>query len=143
MRQVSAAGQTVQVGVASPSGSLPGPGELDLFGQRIPTIVQFSGPVRTRLQLTRITMSQQLVDFARSAGGRDPARALEQALARGWEHYFAWQIAVVGLVCLALLGAVAGWQRRSLRRTLVLPGGRPGGHPGAGFRRSSVAVRGS
>lgn len=117
MQRVSAAGQTVQVGVAAPSWSLSGPGELDLFGQRIPTVIQFGGPVRPRLQLTRITMSQQLAEFA---GSGDPARALQQALVRGWEHYFVWQIVVVGLVCLALLGAVSGWQRRSRRRTVVL-----------------------
>lgn len=122
MQRVSAAGQTVQVGVAPPSWSLSGPGELDLFGQRIPTAVQFAGPVRPRLQLTRITMSQQLADFARTGAGRDPARALQHALVQGWEHYFVWQVVVVAAVCLALLGAVAGWQRRSRRQTLLLMG---------------------
>jgi hypothetical protein len=53
MQRVSAAGQTVQVGATGPSWDLSGPGELDLFGQRIPTTVQFAGPVRPRLQLTR------------------------------------------------------------------------------------------
>jgi lysophospholipase L1-like esterase len=122
MQRVSAAGQTVQVGVAPPSWSLSGPGELDLFGQRIPTTVQFAGPVRPRLQLTRITMSRQLADFASTGAGSDPARALQHALVQGWEHYFLWQIVVVAAVCLALLGAVAGWQRRSRRQTLVLLG---------------------
>jgi lysophospholipase L1-like esterase len=122
MQRVSAAGQTVQVGVAPPSWSLSGPGELDLFGQRIPTAIQFSGPVRPRLQLTRITMSRQLADFAGTGAGGDPARALQHALVQGWEHFFVWQVVVVAAVCLALLGAVAGWQRRSRRQTLLLLG---------------------
>jgi lysophospholipase L1-like esterase len=120
MQRVSAAGQTVQVGVAPPSWSLSGPGELDLFGQRIPTAIQFAGPVRPRLQLTRITMSRQLADFA-GAGG-DPARELQHALVQGFEHFFVWQVVVVAAVCLTLLGAVAGWQRRSRRQTLLLLG---------------------
>ncbi len=122
MQRVSAAGQTVQVGVAPPSWSLSGPGELDLFGQRIPTITQFAGPVRPRLQLTRITMSRQLADFARTGAGRDPARALQHSLVQGWEHYFVWQVVAVAAVCLALLGAIAGWRRRSRRQTLLLLG---------------------
>src|SRR5579871_1170092 len=36
MQQVRLAGQTVGVGAAAPSFSLSGPGELDLFGQRLP-----------------------------------------------------------------------------------------------------------
>jgi lysophospholipase L1-like esterase len=120
MQRVSAAGQTVQVGVAPPSWGLSGPGELDLFGQRIPTTIQFAGPVRPRLQLTRITMARQLADF--TGAGRDPARALQHALVQGWEHYFVWQVVVVGAVCLVLLGAVAGWRRLSRRQTLVLLG---------------------
>src|SRR5213076_471031 len=60
MQQVSAAGQTVQVGVAAPSIDLSGPGELVLFGQEIPTSLQFAGPVRPRLVLSRITLSEQV-----------------------------------------------------------------------------------
>lgn len=120
MQRVSAAGQTVQVGVAPPSWSLSGPGELDLFGQRIPTAIQFAGPVRPRLQLTRITMSRQLADFA--GAGRNPARELQHALVQGWEHFFVWQVVVVAAVCLAVLGAVAGWRRCSRRQTLALLG---------------------
>jgi hypothetical protein len=43
MQTVHAAGQTVRVGV---------PGELGLFGQRLPTTIEFVGPVRPRLELT-------------------------------------------------------------------------------------------
>ncbi len=120
MQSVSATGQTIQVGVTGPSWSLSGPGELDLFGQRIPTAIQFVGPVRPRIQLARITLSEQLTEFARSGGSQTTARAMEQALVRGWEHYFYWQIAVVAAVSLVLLGAIAGWRRSSRRHTIVL-----------------------
>jgi lysophospholipase L1-like esterase len=120
MQPVTAAGQTIEVGVTAPSWSLSGPGELDLFGQRIPTAIQFVGPVRPRVQLTRITLSQQLTEFARSGGSPATARAMEGALVRGWHHYFYWQIVVVAALSLVLLGAIAGWQRRSPRHTVVL-----------------------
>jgi hypothetical protein len=74
---------------------------LDLFGQRIPTATQFAGPVRLRLQLTPITMSRWLADFTGSGG--DPAGELQQALVRGFEHFFVWRVVVVGAVSLAVL----------------------------------------
>jgi hypothetical protein len=37
MQRVAVAGQTVRVGAAAPLLSVSGPGELDLFGQRLPT----------------------------------------------------------------------------------------------------------
>lgn len=119
MQSVSAAGQTVQVGAAAPSWSLSGPGELDLFGEHIPTVVHFTGPVRPRLQLTRITMSEQLAQFAHGGAG-GTSTSLQHALVRGWEHYFGWQIAAVAVFSVALAGAVAGWQRRSRRHTLIM-----------------------
>lgn len=120
MQQITAAGQTVLVGVTAPSLSLSGPGELDLFGQRIATNVQFSGPVRPRLQLSRITLSRQLDQFVHSEGGAGAAKSLEHALVSGWWQYFTWQIAVVAIVSLILVGALAGWQRRPWRQTVVL-----------------------
>jgi lysophospholipase L1-like esterase len=120
MQRVSAAGQTMHVGATSPSWSLSGPGELDLFGQRILTSMEFAGPVRPRLQLTRITLSEQLAQFAHSGGSTATADAMKQALTRGWEHYFFWQIAAVAGLSLVLLAAIAGWRRRSGRQTVVL-----------------------
>ena len=46
MQPVTVAGQTVRVGAAAPTLSVSGPGELDLFGQRLPTTIGFLGPVR-------------------------------------------------------------------------------------------------
>ncbi len=40
---VSTAGQTIQVGAAEPTLALAGPGELDLFGQSMPTVLQLDG----------------------------------------------------------------------------------------------------
>jgi lysophospholipase L1-like esterase len=119
MQPVSAAGQTVRVGAAAPSLSLSGPGELDLFGQRMPTVVTFAGPVRPRLELTRISLSRQLTELAGSGEGETAARPLQHALVRGWQRYFYWQVTAVAVVALVLLGAVAGWRRRSWRGTVV------------------------
>jgi lysophospholipase L1-like esterase len=104
--------------VAAPSWSLSGPGQLDLFGQPIPTTVSFAGPVRPRLVLTHITLSEQLDQFA--SGPTAAAQALEHALVDGWEHFFAWQIAVAGVAAIVLFGALVGWLRRGWRRSLVV-----------------------
>lgn len=117
MQQVSAAGQTIQVGTTAPTWSLSGPGELDLFGQQFDTITTFVGPVRPRLSLTHISLSQQLAEFA---GGKSPAKSLEDSLVTGWTHYFIWQTAIAGLIALVLLGALSGWQRFSRKRTVAM-----------------------
>ncbi len=119
MQKVSAAGQTIRVGVTAPTWDLSGPGELDLFGQRIPTTIDFAGPVRPRLALTRITLTEQLNQFA--ASGPDAvAKSLQHALVSGWEHFFAWQIVIVGLTAIVLFGALAGWLRRGRWRSVRL-----------------------
>jgi lysophospholipase L1-like esterase len=120
-QSVSALGQTVGVGAAPPSLSFSGPGEVELFGQSLPTSVRFLGPVRPRLVLNSITLNQQvagLFDPSTSAGS---AQALGDQLASGWKRYFLWEIAFVGLGALLLLGIVAGWRRHawSWKKTLV------------------------
>ena len=119
MQQVSAAGQTVQVGTAAPTLDLSGPGQLVLFGQQLPTTLQFDGPVRPRLVLSRITLSEQLAQLT----AQDPqasARSLENALISGWKRYFVWQIVVVGLCAVVILGAIAGWLRHGPKSTVKL-----------------------
>lgn len=119
MQTVTAAGQTIKVGAASPSWDLSGPGELDLFGQQIPTTVDFVGPVRPRLVLTQISLTDQLDQFlsnGRGTAGDD----LERALVQGWKRYFVWQIGVTGLIAVAAFGALAGWLRRSPKASAVL-----------------------
>ena len=73
MQTVSAAGQTAQVGAAVPSLtslSLSGPGELDLFGQVMPTKPQFEGPIRPLLKLTHITINARVAHLLRSDSPR-------------------------------------------------------------------------
>jgi lysophospholipase L1-like esterase len=117
-QRVTALGQTVEVGATAPTWSLSGPGEVVLFGQSLPTRVEFVGPVRPKLGLARISLSQQVSD-AFVVGSPTAASALGDALATGWRRYFAWQIAFVALGAVLLLGAVAGWRRYDLRRSLV------------------------
>ncbi len=119
MQTVSAAGQTIKVGVTAPSWGLSGPGELDLFGQQIPTTLHFAGPVRPRVALSRITLSDQLAQFT-SRSPEAGAKSLEDALVRGWTHFFIWQVVVVALFAIGLFGAVAGWLRHGPKRTLML-----------------------
>lgn len=116
MQKVSAAGQTVEVGTTSPSWSLSGPAQLDLFGQHIPTTLDFAGPVRPRLVLTRITLSSQLKEFV----GSSSTHTLESALAHGFERYFVWETVIAGLAAVVLMGAITGWLRHRLRHTVVL-----------------------
>lgn len=120
MQQVAVAGQTVSVGAAAPSFSITGPGELDLFGQRLATKISFLGPVRPRLALTQITLGQQLGSLFSSHDGVSPRQAIGQALAAGWTRYFVWEIVVSVGCALLLAGALAGWARLNVRRTVIL-----------------------
>ena len=107
-QSVSTAGQTLTVGAARPGMSLSGPGELDLFGQSMPTRQQFSGLIRPRLDLTRITIDDQLTQFMQSSDRHDAASGLSAALVSGWQHYFVWQTLVTGGFAVLLLLAIAG-----------------------------------
>ncbi len=119
MQQVSLAGQTVGVGAAAPTLSFSGPGELDLFGQRLPTTLTFAGPVRPRLALTQITLGSQLAT-AFAPGGPSSERVIGDALASGWKRYFGWEIAVAAGSALVLSGALAGWLRLNRKRTIIV-----------------------
>ena len=117
---VSLAGQVITVGTTAPDWSLSGPGEVDLFGQSLPTTLQFPGPVRPRLVLSQITINSELTNFVRGASPAGAERTLGSRLADGWIHYFAWETVIAGLGALALLGAVAGWRRLPRRTTIKL-----------------------
>jgi lysophospholipase L1-like esterase len=121
LQSVSALGQTVGVGVTSPTASLRGPGEVDLFGQPLPTQARFVGPVRPRLVLTDITLNQQVAGLFSPDTQAGSAAALGEQLASGWKRYFAWEIAFVAVGALLLLGMIAGWRRHrwSWKKTLV------------------------
>ncbi len=113
MQTVSAAGQTAQVGAVVADLSLSGPGELDLFGQVIPTKPEFEGPIRPLLQLTHITIDPQVAQLLRSDNPRELKLSLSQQLAQGWTRYFEWETLIaVGFAVVGLL-AVAGISRQS------------------------------
>src|SRR2546429_223401 len=120
MQTVNVAGQVVTVGTTAPSWSLSGPGEVDLFGQSLPTTLQFPGPLRPRLALSQISINSELTNFVRGANADNAERTLGSRLAEGWKHYFAWGTAIAGLGALVLLGAVAGWRRLPARTTIKL-----------------------
>jgi hypothetical protein len=104
MQTVSAAGQAAQVGATLPSLSLSGPGELDLFGQVIPTRLTFTGPIRPRLQVNHISITPQVVQELRADGAHHVELTISQQLAIGWEHYFLWETLIAaGFTVLGLL----------------------------------------
>jgi lysophospholipase L1-like esterase len=117
---VTVAGQVIQVGTNTPNFSLSGPGEVDLFGQALPTNVRFTGPVRPRLQLSQISINSQLTDFVQGDHPAGAERLLGAQLADGWKRYFAWEIVLTGAVVLVLTGAIAGWRRLPRGSTLKL-----------------------
>lgn len=124
-QQVHTFGQTLKVGATAPSLSWSGPGQLDLFGQELPTAIRFDGPVRPRLALTHITLGNQVSSLF--GGGAANLHRSEQrigdALAAGWTRYFVWEVAITAAAALLLVGALCGWARLSWRRTLVLCAG--------------------
>jgi GDSL-like Lipase/Acylhydrolase family len=120
LQTITVAGQVIKVGTTTPSLSVSGPGEVNVFGQSLPTQVQFLGPVRPSLTLTQITINSQLTNFVQGAGPAGAERILGNALARGWIHYFLWEIAITAAGALLLLGALAGWRRLPHRTTVKL-----------------------
>lgn len=118
-QSVTVLGQTVDVTTTWPTAGLSGPGELDLFGQALPTRVRFAGPVRPRLVLSNITVNSQVEGWLRSGRGRPVATVIGDRLAEGWRRYFAWEVGFVALGAALLLLLVAGWRRWSWRRTVA------------------------
>jgi hypothetical protein len=111
MQTVTVAGQVIQVGTSAPTLSLSGPGQVDLFGQSLPTNLLFAGPVRPRLQLSQITINSELTTFVQGDHPAEAERILGSRLADGWKRYFAWETVIAGASALLLVGAVAGWRR--------------------------------
>ncbi len=123
MQDITIAGEEIGVGAAAPTLSLSGPGEVDLFGQRLPTTLAFAGPVRPRLTLAHITLDRQLASMFDPGHGAVPAGvAIGHALATAWTHYFVWEACITGAAALLLTGALCGWARFPLRKTLILLG---------------------
>jgi len=123
LQTVSAAGQSAQVGAVVPGLSLSGPGELDLFGQVVPTRPQFEGPIRPLLRLTHITIDSRVAELLRSDNPRQLELNLSQQLAQGWTRYFEWETLIAAGFAVVVLIAVAGVRRQSYRkmaRTVVI-----------------------
>jgi lysophospholipase L1-like esterase len=120
MQTVTVAGQVIQVGASDPTLSLSGPGQVDLFGQSLPTNLLFAGPVRPRLQLSQITINSELTTFVQGDHPAQAERILGTRLADGWKRYFAFQTAIAGAGALLLVGAVAGLARVPHRTTIKL-----------------------
>ena len=123
LQTVSIAGQVIKVGTTAPTLSVSGPGEVDLFGQNLPTHVHFLGPVRPRLQLAQITINSELTNFVQGAGPGGAERILGNQLANGWKQYFLWEILITAGGALLLLGALAGWRRLPRPTTVKLLAG--------------------
>jgi hypothetical protein len=122
MQTVSAAGQVARVGGSLPSLSLSGPGELDLFGQVIPTRPRFAGPIRPRLEFDHISITPQIVSELRADGAHRVRLTFSQQLAAGWERYFLWETLIVGgFVALGLI-AVYAVRRRHVAWKMVALG---------------------
>src|SRR5262249_36507573 len=120
LQTVTVAGQVIKVGATSPNLSWSGPGEVDLFGQSLPTNILFCGPVRPRLQVSQISINSELTTFVEGAHGDGVERILGARLAEGWKRYFAWETVIAGAVTLILVGALAGWRRLPHRTTVKM-----------------------
>jgi lysophospholipase L1-like esterase len=125
LQMVSAAGQVARVGAAEPSLtslSLSGPGELDLFGQVVPTSMRFTGPIRPQLELDHISITPQIVKQLRADGYHNVEVTLSQQLAAGWERYFVWETLIAaGFTALGLI-AVYAIRRRHVSWKMVAGG---------------------
>jgi hypothetical protein len=119
MQTVTVAGQVIKVG-AAPRLSLSGPGEVDLFGQGLPTAISIPGPIQLQLQLSQITLNSELTNFVQGRSPSQDGQTLRAQLVDGWEHYFGWEIVAAGLAALILAGAVAGWRRLPPKSTVLV-----------------------
>ncbi|MGE5133676.1 MAG: SGNH/GDSL hydrolase family protein [Gemmatimonadota bacterium] len=120
LQTVGVAGQDLRVGATMPDLSLSGPGEIDLFGQSLPTTQQFTGPVRPKVQLSQITINSELTTFVQGSKPAGATRLLGSRLAAGWLHYFTWETVIAGACALVGVGALAGWRRLPPRTTIKL-----------------------
>jgi GDSL-like Lipase/Acylhydrolase family len=121
MQTVTVAGQVISVG-AAPRLEFSGPGQVNLFGQGLPTAISIPGPILPRLQLSQITLNSELANFVTGRSQSQAGQALRTQLVAGWEHYFAWETVLAAVVALVLAGAVAGWRRLPRRATALLLG---------------------
>jgi lysophospholipase L1-like esterase len=103
-----------------PNASVKGPGELDLFGEVMPTKPQFTGPIRPRLALEHITIDPEVVQMLRAEGPQKVELTLSQQLADGWERYFLWETLIaVGFAVVPLVAVAAVRSRPAIWKMVV------------------------
>jgi lysophospholipase L1-like esterase len=120
MQSVAAAGQNIQVGAVQPDLSRSGPGELNLFGEAIPTQPRFDGPIRPKLMLSHITLDSQVDQAFHADGDNALVPMLSRQLAAGWKRYCIWETLVAAGCAGVITIAVAGIGRTSPRTMLTL-----------------------
>ncbi|MEU2913427.1 GDSL-type esterase/lipase family protein [Streptomyces massasporeus] len=120
LQTVSPVGQTVQVGAATPDLSMSGPGELELFGQTIPTQPQFEGPIRPRLKLTHISFNSQASALTKPGGAQAAGKDLSEQLTSAWTRYLLWETLIAAGFAALIAIAVAGIRRSSRREMLKM-----------------------
>ncbi|MEU3278637.1 GDSL-type esterase/lipase family protein [Streptomyces antibioticus] len=118
LQTASPAGQTVQVGAVMSDLNMSGPGELDLFGQVIPTRPRFEGPIRPRLKLTDISLNAQATALTKPGGAQAAGKELSEQLTSAWTRYLLWETLIAAGFAALIAVAVAGL-RRSGRRTML------------------------
>jgi len=112
-QNVQAGGQSLELGADPLSVSASGPGTLELFGQSIPTIVQFRGPIRPRLHWAEVTHYDQLL-----LALKQPER-LGQDLRQGWSAYFIRQVITAVLLAGGLATLALALARREWREVVI------------------------
>ncbi|MEU3092236.1 SGNH/GDSL hydrolase family protein [Streptomyces massasporeus] len=122
LQTVSPAGQTVQVGAATPDLNMSGPGELELFGQSIPTRPQFEGPIRPRLKLAHISFNAQASALTKPGGAQAAGKELSEQLTTAWTRYLLWETLIAAGFAALIAIAVAGIRRSSRTEMLKMLG---------------------
>ncbi len=107
------AGQSVSVSAAGFNPAFHGPGELNLFGRTIPTTVEFTGPIRPKVQWSEVAHLDQLVDAVQQ---NEP---VGQVLQDGWGRYFLHEVAIAVAFALLLAAASARILHMRLRLSSV------------------------
>jgi GDSL-like Lipase/Acylhydrolase family len=110
---VQAGGQSLELGADPLAVSTSGPGTLELFGQSIPTTVQFQGPIRPRLHWAEVTHYDQLLRAL-----KQPER-LGQDLRQGWSTYFVREVVTAALISAGLAALALGLARRRWRELVI------------------------
>ncbi len=136
--EVTAYGQTVEVGAAGPSFNFSGPGVANLFGEgTLDTVQHFDGPIRPSISWLHFNRNQEAGQFIQSKvthGKRvvtTNTHEVGQALATGWTHYFVRFVLYTGLMVIvpyllwlglrAMFSSKESTIRRGQRWRFVLP----------------------